>query len=142
VFDGNTLLFPFGFGLSYTTFSFGKPTLNRDRISPDDTTKVWISVTNTGTRAGDEVVQMYIHHQVSSIVQPVEVLRGFKRIHLETGASAKVSFDIGPEQISILNAEMRQIVEPGAIDVMIGSSSAETSNIQLVVNKRSTLTED
>jgi beta-glucosidase len=133
VFDSNTPLYPFGFGLSYTTFSFGKPSVDRDRISPKDAAKVSITVTNTGSRAGDEVVQMYVHHQVSSIVQPVEMLRGFERIHLEAGKSTTVSFEVGPEQLSILNAEMKKVVEPGPVDVLIGASSAETSKVQLVV---------
>jgi beta-glucosidase len=135
VFDDNSPLFPFGFGLSYTTFSFSKPTLNQDRISASGTAKVSVSVTNTGTRAGDEVVQMYIHHSVSSVVQPVIALRGFKRVHLEPGASTTVSFEVGPAQLSILDARMQRIVEAGPVDIQIGASSAETSSARLTVEE-------
>jgi beta-glucosidase len=133
VFHDNTPLFPFGFGLSYTTFTFGKPTLDRDRISANETAKVSVTVTNSGTRAGDQVVQMYVHHPVSSIVQPVIALRGFKRIHLEPGASTTVSFDVGPDQLSILDAEMQRTVEPGPVDILLGGNSAETSSVGLTI---------
>jgi beta-glucosidase len=133
VFDDNTPLFPFGFGLSYTTFSFGKPTVDRGKISAREKATVSVTVTNAGSRAGDEVVQMYIHHAVSSIVQPVIALRGFKRIHLEAGKSTTVTFDVGADELSILDAEMKRVVEPGNVDVLIGANSAETSAVQLVV---------
>jgi beta-glucosidase len=131
VFHDNSPLFPFGYGLSYTTFTFSTPTLDHDQISASQTAKVSIKVTNTGSRAGDQVVQMYIHHTVSSVVQPVIVLRGFKRVHLEPGASTTVSFDVGPDQLAILDAQMHKTVEPWPVDIMIGSSSADTSTIRL-----------
>ncbi|HXJ89802.1 MAG TPA: glycoside hydrolase family 3 N-terminal domain-containing protein [Candidatus Binatia bacterium] len=135
VFNDNSPLFPFGHGLSYTTFTIGKPALDRDRISAKQTAKVSVSVTNTGSRAGDQVVQMYVHHPVSSIVQPVIALRAFKRVHLEPGASTTVTFEVGPDQLSILDAHMQRTVEPGAIDLMIGPSSAETSQVSLTVTE-------
>jgi beta-glucosidase len=135
VFHENTPLFPFGYGLSYTTFSFGKPTLDRTSIAAKETAKASIVVTNTGARAGDQVVQMYVHHTVSSIVQPVIALRGFKRVHLEPGASATVSFEVGPEQLSILDAQMKKTVEPGTVDIQIGSSSAETASVRLTITE-------
>ncbi len=76
---------------------------------------------------------MYVHHVVSSVVQPVIVLRGFKRLHLEPGASTTVSFDVGPDQLAILDAQMGKKVESGPVDVLVGSSSAETSSIRLTV---------
>ncbi len=133
VMHDNTPLFSFGFGLSYTTFSFGRPTVDRVTLRPDETAKASVTVTNTGNRAGDEVVQMYIHHEVSSIVQPVIILRGFRRIHLEPKQSTTVTFDAGPEQLSILNAEMQRVVEPGMVDIQIGPSSAETQKATLIV---------
>jgi beta-glucosidase len=133
VFHDNAPLFPFGLGLSYTTFKFGELTLDRVQISPKQTAKVSFSVTNTGSRAGDQVVQMYIHHRVSSLVQPVIALRGFKRVHLEPGAATTVSFEVGPDQLSILNAEMQQVVEPGQVEIMVGASSAETSSALLTI---------
>ena len=135
VFDSNTPLFPFGFGLSYTTFSFDKPTLDRNKISGNETAKLSVKVTNSGERGGSEVVQLYVHHSVSSIVQPILVLRGFKRIDLEPGQSTTVTFDIGQEQLSILNAQMQRTVEPGEVDLLVGPSSAETTKIQLDVSQ-------
>jgi beta-glucosidase len=135
VFDRNTPLLPFGFGLSYTTFTFGKPTLDRERISPGETAHVAVTVTNSGSCAGDEVVQMYIHHEQSSIVQPIQMLRGFKRVHLDPGSSAAVNFDVGPEQLSILNVEMKRVVESGPVEVWIGSNSADTEKIRLMVSE-------
>ena len=132
VFDDNSPLFPFGFGLSYTTFSFSKPNVDRKPIGLNGTAQVSVNVTNTGQRAGDEVVQLYIHHPFSSIVQPVIALRGFKRVHLDPGASATVSFEVGPEQLSILDAQMKRTVEPGAVDVLIGPNSTETQKVELV----------
>jgi beta-glucosidase len=133
VFHDNSPLFPFGWGLSYTTFNFAKPTVDRDKIAATGTAKVSVTVTNAGARAGDQVVQMYVHHTVSSVVQPVIELKGFRRVHLEPGASTTVSFDVGPEQLSILNAEMKRVVEPGAVDLMIGANSAQTSAVRLTV---------
>jgi beta-glucosidase len=92
-----------------------------------------VTITNSGTRPGDQVVQMYVHHPVSSVVQPVIALRGFKRVHLEPGASTTVSFDVGPDQISILDGQMKRTVEPGAVDILLGSSSAETSSVRLTI---------
>jgi beta-glucosidase len=133
VFDENTPLFPFGFGLSYTTFSFAKPTVDRDQFSSKEKAKVSVLVTNTGARAGDEVVQMYIHHPVSSVVQPVIALRGFKRVHLNAGESATVTFDVGAEELSILDAQMKRTVEAGKVEVLVGANSAETVPVELTV---------
>jgi beta-glucosidase len=135
VFHENTPLFPFGYGLSYTTFNLGKPSLDRDHISPSETAKVSVAILNSGTRAGDQVVQMYVHHPVSSIVQPVIALRGFKRVHLEAGASTTVSFDVGPEELSILDAQMKKTVELGSVDILLGSSSADTSSVTLTITE-------
>ena len=133
VFDKNTPLFPFGFGLSYTSFSYGQPAVDRATLPLSETAKVSVTVTNTGDRAGDEVVQMYIHHATSSVVQPIILLRGFKRIHLDPKQSTTVSFEVGPEQLSILNTEMQRVVEPGVVDIEIGPNSAETKTVQVTV---------
>jgi len=135
VFSDNSPLYPFGFGLSYTTFSFGKPTVDREKISTKEKARVTLTVTNTGLRAGDEVVQMYIHHPLGSVVQSVIALRGFKRVHLDAGKAANVTFEIEREELSILNAEMKRVVEPGPIDVLIGPDSATTSGVQLLVTQ-------
>ena len=133
VFHDNSPLFAFGHGLSYTTFTIGTPALDHGTIPANGTAKVSVTVTNSGSRAGDQVVQMYIHHGVSSVVQPVIALRGFKRVHLEPGVSAAVSFDVGPEQLSILDGRMKKVVEPGPVDIRIGVNSAETASVLLTV---------
>jgi len=133
VFRDNSPLFPFGYGLSYTTFTVSAPTLDREQISASQTAKVSVKISNSGSRAGDQVVQMYIHHTVSSVVQPVIALRGFKRVHLEAGGSATISFDVGPDQLSIMNEQMKRTVEPWPVDIMIGTNSAETSPVQLKI---------
>jgi beta-glucosidase len=133
VFHENTPLFPFGWGLSYTTFSYSNLTVDREKIAASETAKVSVNVTNTGSRAGDQVVQLYVHHPVSSVVQPIIALRGFKRIHLEPGASTTVSFEVGPDQLAILDARMQKTVEPGPVDLLVGSSSTETSTVRLTV---------
>jgi Beta-glucosidase-related glycosidases len=133
VFNENTPLFPFGFGMSYTTFEIGKPAVDREQITPAGKAQVSVTVTNTGKRSGDQVVQMYIHHPVSSVVQPVIALKGFQRVHLEPGASQKVTFEVGPDELSILDSTMQRIVEPGKVDVLIGMNSAETTAVQLTV---------
>jgi beta-glucosidase len=135
IFHEESPLFPFGWGLSYTTFALGEPTLNQARIAPNETAKVSITVTNTGARAGDQVIQMYIHHAVSSVVQPVIALRGFKRIHLEPGAKTTVTFDVGPEQLSIIDNEMKRTVEPGQVEIRLGVNSVDTASTRLTVTE-------
>jgi beta-glucosidase len=92
-----------------------------------------VSVTNTGSRAGDEIVQMYVHPQVSSVVQPVLRLAGFERVHLEPGASRKVSLPVGPEQLRIWNRQMKHVVEPGVVDVYVGPHSQQLDSVALEV---------
>lgn len=118
-------LFPFGFGLSYTTFAYSNLRLEPAVIAPDGTATIRCSVKNTGTRAGDEVVQLYLRDVLASMARPVMELKGFRRVRLEPGASAEVSFTLGPEELRMLDRDMTWIVEPGAFRVMIGSSSKD-----------------
>jgi beta-glucosidase len=126
-------LFPFGHGLSYTTFRYGDVKLEPASMGVSGTSTASVEVTNTGARAGDEVVQMYIHHETASVTQPVKQLRGFERIHLEPGETKTVRFAIGFDTLAFLNREMRRAVEPGAVEVMIGGSSARTVSARLEV---------
>ena len=116
-------LFPFGYGLSYTTFGFSDLRVEKPVIGKDEATNVSIDVKNTGTRAGDEVVQLYIRDLVSSVTRPVKELKGFKRIHLEPGQSTTVTFPLGPEHLSFTDIEKRNVVEPGEFEIMVGNSS-------------------
>lgn len=133
VFNDSTPLFPFGYGLSYTTFSYGKPTLDRSQIARDGSAKVSVTVTNSGVRAGDEVVQMYMHPKVSSVVQPVLRLAGFERVHLKPGEAKTVSFPVGPDQLAIWDRQMARVVEPGVVDVFVGPHVQKLESAQLEV---------
>jgi len=135
VFSDNSPLYPFGLGLSYTTFNIGKPTVDQATIGRNGTAKVSVTVSNTGQRAGDQVIQMYVHHPVSSIAQPQILLRGFKRVHLAPGESTTVTFDVGAEQLSILNALMDWVVEPGPVDLLVGANSAETNMVEIGITE-------
>lgn len=118
-------LFPFGYGLSYTTFEYGDIKLSRNNISKSDSTIVSLTIKNSGKREGDEVVQLYIRDMLSSVARPVMELKGFQRIHLEAGESKRVSFIINPEMLSMLNENLKRVVEPGEFRIMIGASSGD-----------------
>jgi beta-glucosidase len=117
-------LFVFGHGLSYTTFEISNLRIEPAEIGPGGTATVQVDVTNTGKRAGDEVVQLYIRDRVSSVTRPVKELRGFERVGLEAGQKRTLSFTLGPDALSLIDDRMIRVVEPGAFDVMVGNSSA------------------
>jgi beta-glucosidase len=118
-------LYAFGFGMSYTTFEFGKPRLDKAVIRRNESTTVRVDVTNTGRVQGDEVVQMYIRDKVSSVTRPVKELKGFGRITLEAGHTATVTFDLTPEHLAFYNIDMKYVVEPGEFEIMVGNSSRD-----------------
>jgi beta-glucosidase len=135
--DGSVLsLFPFGWGLSYTTFKYSNLRLAQDTIGPEGQTKVSVDVTNTGALRGDEVAQLYIHQTVSSVTRAVKELRGFQRISLNPGETKTVEFTLGPNELSYLNRDMKRTVEPGAFEVMAGGNSVDLITATLnVVNR-------
>src|SRR5215204_3000218 len=120
-----TPLFPFGYGLSYTSFKISNPQLSAPRISANGKLTVSVEVENTGKRTGDEVVQLYIRDLVASMTRPVKELKGFQRVSLQPGEKRRVEFVLGQEQLGFWNREMRYVVEPGEFRVMIGANSAE-----------------
>jgi len=124
LFANNSPLFPFGYGLSYTTFEIGRPALSAARIAPDGTETVTVAVHNTGKVAGSEVVQLYLHERVTSVTEPVKELKGFRRVWLKPGASTRVSFRLDRTDFAIWNENMRDVVEPGTFRVMVGPDSA------------------
>lgn len=126
-------LFPFGHGLSYTTFSYSTPTVSPASIPPDGRATVSVEVTNTGNRAGDEVVQLYIRDEVSRATRPVMELKGFRRITLAPGEKRTVSFEMGPEQLSYHGRDLKRVVEPGRFRLMVGGSSADVKSVGLDV---------
>lgn len=116
---------PFGHGLSYTSFSLGDLQLSSPAVSAGDVVTISLDVANTGDRSGDEVVQVYVRDVVASMVRPVRQLAGFRRVHLEAGERARVSFDFDTNQLAFLDRSNTLIVEAGEIEVMVGTSSAD-----------------
>jgi len=120
-----TPLFPFGYGLSYTTFKISNLQLSAPRISVNGKLTVSAEVENTGRRAGDEVVQLYIRDTVASMTRPVKELKGFQRVTLQPGEKRRVEFVLGPEHLGFWNREMRYVVEPGEFRIMVGANSVD-----------------
>ncbi len=118
-------LYDFGYGLSYTTFDYSSLKLSSKTISPSDSVEVSFTLRNTGSRKGDEVVQLYIRDVLSSITVYEKVLRGFERVSLEPGESKEVSFTLAPKDLGLLDVDFRRIVEPGEFEIMIGASSKD-----------------
>ncbi|MNX06044.1 Xylan 1,4-beta-xylosidase precursor [compost metagenome] len=118
-------LFPFGYGLSYTTFEYSNITLAKKEIKPNESTTVSFTLKNTGDRDGEEVAQLYLRDMLASVVRPVLELKGFERVKLKAGESKTISFKIKPEMLQMLNANLKTVIEPGDFRVMIGSSSRE-----------------
>lgn len=123
LFDEVTPLYPFGFGLSYTTFSFDNLRLRKRKIGVKDSTQVLVDVTNTDKRAGTEVVQMYVRDCFSSVTRPVKELKGFAKIHLEPKETKTVALDITPEHLAFWDIDMKFRIEPGDFEIMVGNSS-------------------
>ncbi|HJT27360.1 MAG TPA: glycoside hydrolase family 3 N-terminal domain-containing protein [Pyrinomonadaceae bacterium] len=129
-----TPLFPFGYGLSYTTFKIGKPQLSAPSIVATGKLTVSVEVENTGRRAGDEVVQLYIRDPVATMTRPVKELKGFQRLTLQPGEKRRVEFVLGPEHLGLWNREMRYVVEPGEFQVMVGANSVDVLEAKFNVN--------
>jgi beta-glucosidase len=133
LFESRAPLYPFGHGLSYTTFRLDDLKLADAAIGAGGRTTATVRVTNTGTRAGDEVVQMYVHDLVASVTRPVKQLRGFTRVSLKPGESTTVTFPIGPEALWLIDQQMTRRVEPGAFEILVGTSSETTLKAALTV---------
>ena len=130
----NDPLYPFGYGLSYTSFHYSDVALSAPSMGLDGSVTATVTVTNTGKRDGAEVVQLYIRDLVGSITRPVKELKGFEKIFLKAGESKTVSFKITPELLRFYNYEMKHVVEPGDFDVMIGSNSQAVKTARLTLN--------
>ena len=125
LFDDISALYPFGYGLSYSSFSFANVRLEKPIIRVDESTKVFVDVKNTGARAGEEVVQVYIRDVVSSVTRPLKELKGFKKINLKPGESQTMTFTISSDHLSFTNIDKEFIVEPGDFEIMVGNSSRD-----------------
>ncbi|WP_302458752.1 beta-glucosidase [Mediterranea massiliensis] len=121
----NGALYPFGYGLSYTTFEYSDLKVSPAIITPNETATVTLNVTNTGSRAGDEVVQLYTRDVVSSVTTYEKNLAGFERVHLQPGETKQVTFHLDRKQLELLNADMKWVVEPGEFVVMAAASSED-----------------
>ncbi|MGH8944036.1 MAG: fibronectin type III-like domain-contianing protein, partial [Acidimicrobiia bacterium] len=118
-------LYPFGHGLGYTTFRISDLSVTPDLATWNGEVTVSASVTNTGDRDGDEIVQLYIRDPVASVTRPVLELKGFARVGLPAGGAARVTFDLPVGQLGFYNRDLEYVVEPGSIDVLVGTSSAD-----------------
>jgi beta-glucosidase len=134
LFDTAAPLYPFGFGLSYTTFDISEPRLSATTIRPDGSVTVSVEVRNTGSRLGDEVVQLYIRDQVSSATRPIKELKGFRRVTLKPSESQTVSFQLTPNELRFWNADMQRVVEPGKFTIMVGPNSVDLKTTELTVS--------
>jgi beta-glucosidase len=128
-------LFPFGHGLSYTTFTYSNLRVKPERILPGGSAQVSVELTNTGERPGAEVVQLYLRDQVSTVTRPVLELKGFRRLQLEPGETQTVTFRLTPAELSFLNRQMEMVVEPGTFEVHVGGSSADLHTVLLEVTQ-------
>jgi beta-glucosidase len=129
----DTPLYPFGFGLSYTTFKINHLRLSKDTINKKGSTILSVDVTDTGKRAGDEVVQLYVHEDYASVGRYLQLLKGFRRVYLKSGETKTVSFKVGFKQLSFYNQDFKKVVEPGVFHLRVGDSSVNTHAIKLVV---------
>jgi len=128
-------LWSFGYGLSYSTFRYEEVTVSPQRIAPNEQAKVSVTVTNTGKVAADEVVTLYLHDVVASVTRPVQELKGFRRVHLDPGKSARVEMPLGPAELSFYDEHMKRVVEPGTFEVTVAGSGTTALRAKLDVGK-------
>lgn len=131
--ESNEPLYPFGHGLSYTTFTYSDIRLNKKQLKPSETLTASVTITNSGDYDGEEVVQLYINDPVASVTQPVKKLVGFQKIALKKGASREISFKISKEELSFYNNELKKVMEPGIFNLFIGGSSSGGKQAQFEV---------
>ena len=136
LFETTTPLYPFGYGLSYTTFSVSAPRLARPTIRNGDNVSVSVDVTNTGRRWGDEVVQLYVRDDEASVTRPAIELKRFRRVSLEPGETETVSFQLTPNDLALWNMDMKRVVEPGTFTISAGPNSVDLKSAKLTVTAR------
>ncbi len=131
--ERNEPLFPFGFGLSYTTFEYSNLKLSETTFKSNQTIKVSVDITNTGNFDGKEVVQLYIRDLVGSVTRPVKELKGFRKINIKKGEKQTVTFDISVEDLKFYNSDLKYVAEPGEFEIFIGTSSDTSLKLKLVL---------
>ena len=129
----NEPLFPFGYGLSYTSFTYGKPSLSSTTLKSGGKITLSVDVTNSGSRDGDETVQLYVRDLVGSVSRPVQELKGFKRISLKNGQTRTVTFDISPDDLKFYNQQLEYKYEPGEFEVMVGPNSRDVQTLHFTL---------
>lgn len=133
LFDDKSPLYPFGFGLSYTEFTFGTPSLSSSSVAAGQGVTIRVPITNSGEMEGDEVVQVYLRDDVSSVTRPVKELVGFQRITLQPGETAEVEVAIRPDAFAFWNRAMMRVVEPGTFTLMVGPNSRDLQEVTLTI---------
>jgi len=128
-----TPLYPFGYGLSYTTFAYTNLQLSAANIRAGDSLSVSVDVKNTGDRAGDEVVQLYIRDNVASVAEPVKALKGFRRVTIQPAETRALTFRIGPDAFALYDRQMRRVIEPGTFTIFVGTSSDDVVSARVEV---------
>ena len=118
-------LFPFGFGLSYTSFGYKDISVSKKTIGQNETLQVNCTITNTGKFAGDEVVQLYLHDELASVARPVMELKSFRRISLDPGESKTITFELDADSFKMYNQALQYVTEPGHFRIMVGASSRD-----------------
>ena len=133
LFSDTSPLFPFGYGLSYTKFRYSNLRVQPGSIPLDGKTSISVDVTNVGDRAGDEVVQLYVRDEVSSVTRPIKELKGFQRVPIKPGETRTLTFNLGPDALRFYNREMKRVVEPGTFKIMVGPNSVDLTSASLKV---------
>jgi beta-glucosidase len=133
LFDTTKPLYPFGYGLSFTTFEISAPHVLTPEIAANQPARIAVDVTNSGARAGDEVVQLYIHDDEASVTRPVIELKRFQRVTLQPGERRTIIFDLTPDDLALWNADMKKVVEPGTFTIYSGPNSVELKSATLKV---------
>jgi len=123
----NSPLFPFGFGLSYTSFSYSDFSIDKKEMKATEKITASVTVTNNGNYDGEEVVQLYIRDMVGSITRPLKELKGFQKIFLKKGESKKIVFTIGINDLKFYNSDLKWVAEPGDFELMIGTNSDQVT---------------
>jgi beta-glucosidase len=133
LFDTTKPLYPFGYGLSYTTFDVSAPRVVTPSVAAGQPARVEVDVANTGQRAGDEVVQLYVHDDEASVTRPVIELKRFQRVTLAPGERRTLSFDLQPADLALWNPDMKHVIEPGTFTVYSGPNSVDLKSAKLTV---------
>lgn len=136
LFDATGPLYPFGYGLSYTSFDVSAPRILRNGVAVGESVPVSVDVTNTGKRAGDEVVQLYVRDDEASVTRPLIELKRFQRVTLQPGERRTVTFELKPDDLALWNMEMKRVVEPGTFTISAGPNSVDLKSAKLTVVAR------